>query len=149
MTLSKSLREDLQPIIFFGKDRKQLLQLKVNYTRTIVLFPTQGPSIVTLTSDDNRNLWTNCSVILIQICNHIKLYQKKYLQTPLEFCFFLKCTCNSINGSNIDIILLRESGLFNSFDRAFTLGRKVHFCYLGCLTFKCNVPEMHLVFMKK
>lgn len=128
MALSKCLREDLQPIIVFGKDRKQLLQLSVNYTRTILLCPTQGPCIVTLTSDGNRNLWTNCLVILIQICNHIKLYQKKYLQDSLEFLFFLKCTHNSIEWSNIYMFLFRESRLCNSFGRAFTLGRKDHFC---------------------
>lgn len=90
MALSKCLREDLQPIIVFGKDRKQLLQLSVNYTRTILLCPTQGPCIVTLTSDGNRNLWTNCLVILIQICNHIKLYQKKISPGFLRIFVFLE-----------------------------------------------------------
>lgn len=90
MALSKCLREDLQPIIVFGKDRKQLLQLSMNYTRTVLLSPIQGPCIATITSDDNRNQWTSCLGTLIQISNHVKLYQKKISPGFLRIFLFLK-----------------------------------------------------------
>lgn len=48
MILPKSLREEPQPVIAFGRDGKQLLHLNVNDTRTILSVTVQGPLTVTL-----------------------------------------------------------------------------------------------------
>lgn len=92
MILSESLREELWVITVFGRDGKQLLHLNVNDTRTVLFYSTQGPYIVTLTSNDNRNLRTNCLVILILICNHIRKQDQKKISSS-----FLRILFSSLN----------------------------------------------------